>query len=341
MNNQELTIQEKIKMAQQYKDEGNQYFKNQDWKKALTCYHKVFLYINGLISQENELAQYAKNQLTTQEETNIIQQLKCQTFGNMAQVYINQQKYDKGREVAKKSLEINKNIKVLYRLAICNIELNNLDEAKEQLIEVQKTDNKIDIRDQLKQIQAKEAKQDKVMAQAMKKLFKNSRSYNNMQNNNYININNNITSYTTPSKVRKSLRRLISNITKRQIYSQLRFFTKFEQCNEYQKNVELTVQDFFEKCQDYLVGLSQGHQVVFNTIEQVIKEPFYLLTDNQLYFFEFDQDDHSHLQTNQQQVNYISLAREEHFDLILGQNGLFLAVKFQHNITQIMVGMIW
>ncbi|CAD8199175.1 unnamed protein product [Paramecium pentaurelia] len=171
MQNQNQTIQEKIQMAQKYKEEGNIHFKNQDWKKALTCYHKVFLYINGLISKEDELAQYSQNQLVNQEESNIIQQLKCQTYGNMAQVYIKQQKYEKGMEAAQNSLKICNNIKVLFRLAICNIELNNLEQAREQLLEVQKQDNQIDISSQLKQIQIKEAKQDRVMAQAMKKLF--------------------------------------------------------------------------------------------------------------------------------------------------------------------------
>lgn len=47
-------------MAQKYKEEGNQHYKNQNWQKALICYHKVFLYINGLISKEDEFAFYSQ-----------------------------------------------------------------------------------------------------------------------------------------------------------------------------------------------------------------------------------------------------------------------------------------
>ncbi|CAD8110116.1 unnamed protein product [Paramecium sonneborni] len=171
MNNQVQSVQEKINMALQYKEEGNQHFKNQDLKRALTCYHKVFLYINGLITKEDEFDSYAKNQQTTKEETDAIRQLKCLTYSNMAQVYINQQKYEKGIEAAQNSLQINKNAKALFRLAVCNIELNNMEKAQELLMEVQKLDSKIDISDKLKQIKAKEANQDKALSQAMKKLF--------------------------------------------------------------------------------------------------------------------------------------------------------------------------
>ncbi|CAD8178272.1 unnamed protein product [Paramecium pentaurelia] len=171
MQDYDKQVQENIRMAQQFKEEGNQYYKNQDWKKALICYHKVFLYINGFISKEDEFKSYSKVQLTSQEQTNAIRELKCLTYGNMAQVYINQQKYIKGKEAAINSLEINRNIKVLYRLAICNIELNNLEEARVQLLEVQKSDNKIDISPQLKQIEIKESSKNKQLAQAMKKLF--------------------------------------------------------------------------------------------------------------------------------------------------------------------------
>ncbi|CAD8076507.1 unnamed protein product [Paramecium primaurelia] len=171
MQDYDNQVQENIRMAQQYKEEGNQHYKNQDWKKALICYHKVFLYINGFISKEDEFESYSKVQLTTQEQTNAIRELKCLTYGNMAQVYINLQKYLKGKEAAIKSLQINRNIKVLYRLAICNIELNNLEEARGQLLQVQKSDNKIDISSQLKQIEIKESSNNKQLAQAMKKLF--------------------------------------------------------------------------------------------------------------------------------------------------------------------------
>jgi len=43
-----LTIDEKLGKAKEYKEKGNQMFKEQKFKKAITCYAKVLAYTRGL-----------------------------------------------------------------------------------------------------------------------------------------------------------------------------------------------------------------------------------------------------------------------------------------------------
>ncbi|CAD8110114.1 unnamed protein product [Paramecium sonneborni] len=77
---------------------------------------------------------------------------------------------------------------------------------------------------------------------------------------------------------------------------------------ELQIDPELTVKEFVENCQEYLkdnVTLYSIDKVPLagvNTMEQIIKEPFYLLTNNQHLFFVkqlsgYDKDDYSYIKS--------------------------------------------
>ena len=74
---------------------GNENFKKQQFKEALRAYHKAILHLAGVIDKSSSVAMYS-TKVASEEVASKVNNLKFSIFGNMTQIYINQQKYDRG-----------------------------------------------------------------------------------------------------------------------------------------------------------------------------------------------------------------------------------------------------
>merc|ERR1712083_1193165 len=85
-----------IDQAESYKQEGNTHFKEQNYKRALGNYHKVFCYVNGLQvpGEKNEAASYGEmmgksnSSQVPADRVKDAKQLKQSTHLNMAACYL-------------------------------------------------------------------------------------------------------------------------------------------------------------------------------------------------------------------------------------------------------------
>lgn len=84
--------------AQGLKERGNAKYAEKDFKEALKCYHKGILHLAGIIDKTSAVASYT-NKVASGEVTAKANELKFSIYSNMAQIYIFQQKYDKGIEM--------------------------------------------------------------------------------------------------------------------------------------------------------------------------------------------------------------------------------------------------
>ncbi|CAG9320994.1 unnamed protein product [Blepharisma stoltei] len=125
----EEKILEHISKAEAFKIEGNELFKQGNYKDALKKYAKVFLYTEGLISKSGALSQYAKVCLTDQQEAQV-NEIRFSTYSNMTAVHLKEGNYERTILKANKALEINESSKVLYRRGMAYLQLNDLDRAK-------------------------------------------------------------------------------------------------------------------------------------------------------------------------------------------------------------------
>lgn len=96
---EDRTTLEKIKEAEEFKIKGNEFFKQKEFVKALRAYHQALLYVSGIVDKESPMAMYAGKNLISEEDSDRIKEVKFSVWMNMSQVYVFQQKYDKGIEV--------------------------------------------------------------------------------------------------------------------------------------------------------------------------------------------------------------------------------------------------
>ncbi|OMJ75969.1 hypothetical protein SteCoe_24778 [Stentor coeruleus] len=123
---------ELIQKAQELKNEGNMLYQAKEYKQAIAKYSKIFLFINGLVSKKDAMAQYSKN-LISDENESAISELKYAAYSNMAAAYLALKEYTKAIRKATLALEIKVNSKVLYRRALAYIETGDTDSAKVDL----------------------------------------------------------------------------------------------------------------------------------------------------------------------------------------------------------------
>lgn len=96
------TIDDKIREAQRLKDEGNEFVKAGDFRKALNRYAKVFLYVNGLVDSAGTatsmgamLGQSARGPAASAEEKATIAQLQFSAHSNSALCFLKCSEFDK------------------------------------------------------------------------------------------------------------------------------------------------------------------------------------------------------------------------------------------------------
>jgi len=135
-----------IKEAEQYKQQGNAFFKDGNYKRALGSYHKVFCYLNGLQmpGEQSEASGYAQmvgqSSAATQVPPHAVEEvnaLKSSSHLNMAACYLKTNSYAKCVDVCGKALQLERTSKAFFRRGQANLELRNLDEAKADFEEAQ------------------------------------------------------------------------------------------------------------------------------------------------------------------------------------------------------------
>eukprot|EP00397_Hematodinium_sp_SG-2012_P056162 GEMP01069070.1.p1 GENE.GEMP01069070.1~~GEMP01069070.1.p1 ORF type:complete len:204 (+),score=28.47 GEMP01069070.1:75-614(+) len=134
-----------IKEARRFKEEGNAFFKEKEYKKALHRYHSVLLYTNGLHLEGDESAtnmDIATQMATTsadkvpKELSEDVRELQKSTWNNMTAVYLalDPPKNKKALEICQKILAIEPfNVKALFRCGQAQLRLGQIDEALENL----------------------------------------------------------------------------------------------------------------------------------------------------------------------------------------------------------------
>lgn len=125
-------VSEIIAKAEELKQEGNSLFRQGEYKEAIKKYAKISLYVNGLVSKDDAMAQYSKSLVDDQEKLQI-DELKHVANMNMAGAYLSLKNYQKVIEKSKLALEIRENPKVFYRRALAYIEIGDIDPAKVDL----------------------------------------------------------------------------------------------------------------------------------------------------------------------------------------------------------------
>lgn len=121
-----------IQKAQALKNEGNFLYQAREYRQAIAKYSKIFLFVNGMVSRKDAMAQYSKN-LISEEDELVVLELKHAAYSNMAAAYLALKEYSKAIRKATLALEIKANSKILYRRAMAYIETGDIDNAKVDL----------------------------------------------------------------------------------------------------------------------------------------------------------------------------------------------------------------
>ena len=173
------THEAKIKEAERLKSEGNALFKQQLYKPAMSCYHKVFFMLNSILDPTDAMAQYTPktHEKATEGTLYIVKALKANTYLNMAQIDLFNKNYEKAVDRASKSLEIEESVKGLYRRGCAYIELNELEKAKKDLERVRELEASIqgnkneDLEEKFAIIKNKQKIVDNGLKEKLKKMF--------------------------------------------------------------------------------------------------------------------------------------------------------------------------
>lgn len=94
-------VSSNIEEATKLKAEGNELFKQKEYRKAIRKYRTVFAYVNGLLDSNHELARYVHSGdgsdtgFVTEDQNKSISNLKVSCYSNLAQCYLNIDKPEK------------------------------------------------------------------------------------------------------------------------------------------------------------------------------------------------------------------------------------------------------
>lgn len=136
---------EQLRQAEAHKEEGNQFFKDGNYKKALGAYHKVFCYVNGLQvpsptssveSKDGDSSPSRSPPSSSQvpkERVEDLRKLKQSSRLNMAACYLRLEEHQKCVDACSKALELGSSAKAYFRRGQAYLELRNLSGAKNDL----------------------------------------------------------------------------------------------------------------------------------------------------------------------------------------------------------------
>jgi len=143
MEKKEKTIEERIKIASDFKNEGNVFFQAQQIVKALDKYHRAHLYVKGLISTgakdaganafATQLAGGGGKPLTEEQKVEL-NNLTLAVHLNMAACHLKLSKVDRSIEDCNKALGIDPdNAKATFRRGQAYLQKRDTDRASEDL----------------------------------------------------------------------------------------------------------------------------------------------------------------------------------------------------------------
>lgn len=93
------SIADKLSEAERLKQEGNQFFQQKDFKKALARYHQANLFLAGLQDKNSAYFSYATDLQLGEEQAKKTNELKLSIYLNMAQIYLFEEKYPKALDM--------------------------------------------------------------------------------------------------------------------------------------------------------------------------------------------------------------------------------------------------
>ena len=137
------TIEGKLSIATEYKEAGNVFFKENDFKKAVSSYAKVLAFVRGLPGSKRGLegvgqlaADYSTAVTVTPDQDQQAAELECVVMTNMATCYLKLKNPRKAVEYVDKTLAINPTSwKAMLRKSEAHVQMSNFDHAKTILAE--------------------------------------------------------------------------------------------------------------------------------------------------------------------------------------------------------------
>lgn len=128
------SVSEKINQGIRIKSEGNKYFKDHRYKKAIVTYNKVFAFITGLGSSGDAMSQYSSAlniTLPTDKEQEEINELSVTCFSNISNCYLKLNEMEKTVEYCTKAIAINQaHLKSIFRKGQALLKLKYFDESR-------------------------------------------------------------------------------------------------------------------------------------------------------------------------------------------------------------------
>mmetsp|Transcript_7675 Transcript_7675/g.16884 ORF Transcript_7675/g.16884 Transcript_7675/m.16884 type:complete len:188 (-) Transcript_7675:78-641(-) len=182
-----MSVEEQIAEAEQFKQRGNEFVKEKDYKKALGSYHKVFLYINYLqvpgerseASGYTDLMGKGSQPKVPIERIEDVKRLKQSTNLNMGLCYLKTNQYEKCVTACTKALAEGDLAKAFFRRGEAHLELGNLDEARQDLKAAERLEPESrEIAIQLQRLKKAEAQQDAKEKKCFARMFASKASEN-------------------------------------------------------------------------------------------------------------------------------------------------------------------
>lgn len=127
---------EQIQHAEMHKEEGNRYYGEGSYKKALGAYHKVFCYLNGLQAPPADIRGSPSATGSThipKDRVQSVDKLKQSCRLNMAACYLKLGEHQKCVDACGKALALGDSVKAYFRRAQAHLELRNFGGAKGDL----------------------------------------------------------------------------------------------------------------------------------------------------------------------------------------------------------------
>lgn len=123
-----------ITLGFKHKDDGNAFFRRQEYQKALQEYHFTLTHLLGI--DQSSLNLPSSSSLTPQEKSEVKNGVTS-TYLNMAAVYLKLNKPLKAVEVCEKVLKDGENVKALFRKGEALVQIGKVDQGMIVMIKVE------------------------------------------------------------------------------------------------------------------------------------------------------------------------------------------------------------